>query len=219
MNGPFHSLRDPVVGACVVGLLAVLIHLGTLSNGFVFDDIPAIVDNPVVNGSAPASEAFSRNFWGGRPGYEHVTTWRPLTSIVMRAVWATAPGSSTAFHAASMLLHGLTTALLFLLVAAWLGAPEAWVAALLFAVMPTHVEAIAGAVSLAELLTAAFYVAGLWAFWSALEHGHPIRWLAACACFFAALLSKEHGITWPAAAAVLYAQRFVEHRQAPNRVP
>ena len=54
-------------------LLAAVAGIVVIDAGFVYDDPSALVDNPVVNGAAPAWEAFVRDFWG-RPASHGFTS-------------------------------------------------------------------------------------------------------------------------------------------------
>ena len=211
-------LRDPATLAALLGLGSVLLHLPVLRNDFVFDDVPAIVENPVVTGEAPVLDAFRVNFWGGRIGYEHVTTWRPLTTLVFRGTYAVAGANPVAFHAVSLLLHGLVVALVLCFFLLWFERlAVAVAAAALFAVLPVHVEALAGAVNQAELLAAALVLSALCAWLRADRVGGTRRalWLAASLALYAlSLLAKEHAVTWPVALGVVLAHRWLVGRRA-----
>ena len=216
--------RDPVVAACLLGLLGVLVHLPAVRNDFVLDDIPAVVENPVVTGAVSGSrvvEAFRRNFWGGRPGYEHVVTWRPLTTLTFALDHAIGGAEPSLFHAVNLLLHGLVVALLSLLVRAWLRDPVAAVfAGGLFAVLPVHVEAVAGVVNRAELIAAACYLGGLAAYATSWRAERRDAWLGlALACFVLGLFAKEHTVTWPGAVLVLEGRRWLAFRRGQAERP
>ncbi len=68
-------------------LLAMLVYMNSMTGDFVHDDIPAIVNNPDVNGANPAGVLglFSNDFWG-----EPMTSprshksYRPLTILLFR---------------------------------------------------------------------------------------------------------------------------------------
>ena len=66
--------------------LSLLVYLNTLWGDFVHDDIPAIVNNPDVNGKhSKAMELFSNDFWG--EPMSSVTShksYRPLTILIFR---------------------------------------------------------------------------------------------------------------------------------------
>ena len=66
-------------------LLSLLVYLNTLRGDFVHDDIPAIVNNPDVNGKHSVLELFSNDFWG--EPMSSVTShksYRPLTILLFR---------------------------------------------------------------------------------------------------------------------------------------
>ena len=74
------------------------------------------------------------------------------------------------------------------------GVRVAWIAGLLFAVHPVHVEAVAGLVGRAELLCALATTCGPA---RSCEAGSPRRILIDL-CFVVAVLSKEQGMLFPA---------------------
>ena len=74
------------------GLIAALLLAGvvggtTIDGGFVYDDVPAILENPLVQGEAPLYEAFGRSFWG-KPLAEESFIYRPLPSLLWRLLWS-----------------------------------------------------------------------------------------------------------------------------------
>ncbi|MBT9559765.1 MAG: glycosyltransferase family 39 protein [Myxococcales bacterium] len=200
--------RDPIILAALVFGLAVLVHLEVVLGDFVMDDVPAVAENPVVMdsgaGLAPLSDVLSRNFWGSRPGYEHVTTWRPLTTLSFRvnALFGSGPAG---FRVVNVLLHGLVAGLVVLLGARLSGSARlGLLAGLFFAVMPVHVEAIASTANRSELLTAAFVIGTLLALRRTFLDGEGRTTAVAVVCFAAALLSKENAILVPGFAALLW---------------
>jgi tetratricopeptide (TPR) repeat protein len=218
-------LRDSVVAGCLIGIASALLHFGTLDNDFVFDDIPAIVENPVVNGqndSNAIGAAFTTNYWGNRPGFESLTTWRPLTSLTFQFDhWIHGP-NPVAFHAVNLMVHALVVCLVFIFVFTWIGRRSvALVAAGLFAVMPVHVEVIAGAVNRAELLAAAFYLGAtiLYLLAGARQKDTKQAYLftGTLLCFALGLLTKEHVITWPAAIAIIEGAKWIRFRENPSQ--
>ncbi len=211
---------DPVVVATLLGLLGVLVHLPALKGDFVFDDEPAVVENPIVRGEAPWTHAFRRNFWGGRAGYEHVVTWRPLTTLGFRAQWSLVGEAPFSFHALNLLLHGLVVALLYGVIRLWFRSPSAAVfGAGLFAVLPVHVEAVAGVVNRAELQAAAGVLFATLAFLRGIRPGSQNNlWLGLALIGFAfGLLSKEHAIIWPFVLLVVWGYRWAAWRSEPRR--
>lgn len=171
-----------------LGLLALVVHAPLLGNDWVFDDVPAIVENPVV-ASGGLFEIFANDYWGGRRDYAHVTTYRPVTTASFRAERLLLGVNPAAAHGLNVLLHALAVLLVAALVRAWGGSRIfALVAGAWFAVHPIHVEAIAGVVNRAELLAFVFSVATLLA-WR--RERAPVAWLF----FGLALFSKENAVT------------------------
>ena len=66
--------------------LALLAYANTLWGDFVHDDIPAIVNNPDVNGAnGNVFDAFSNDFWGEpMASVKSHKSYRPLTILVFR---------------------------------------------------------------------------------------------------------------------------------------
>ncbi len=160
-------------------LLSVGVYANTLVNGFVSDDLPQIVENdalrmPVV-----------KMFW---EPYSTDGAWRPVAVLIHAANLAVSGLSPVAFHTVNIFLNAAAVVLLYALLLEILGRPRiAFVTALLYAVHPLHVEAVAPAFSRLELLAAAFLFAG----WLLHLRGRP-GWAAAC--FGLALGSKESAI-------------------------
>ncbi len=93
----------PLVLAAVVGVVVIVA-------GFVYDDPSALLENPVVNGTAPAWEAFVRDFWG-RPASHGFTSSRPLMPVLSALIWKLWPSSPLPFHILSATLHVLAVGL------------------------------------------------------------------------------------------------------------
>jgi len=171
--------------------LAILLYCNTLNHGFVYDDRPAIVSNPLVTGSAPLSSLITSDFWGVPLSHtgSH-KSYRPLTSLSFKLDWLLAPGSPSQFHLTNLLLHALVTHLFHTLLLSLLpSSSTALMAALLFAAHPIHTEAVAGLVGRAELLSAFFFLLTLL---THRRHGWSVR---ASLLAAAATLAKEQGVT------------------------
>ena len=151
------------VAAIIV--LAIVAYANALRNGFVLDDIPIIVENPVIRELGNAGTIFTTNYWsrGGGTAVGDPTLYRPLTVLsyaVDYAIWNLSP---VAFHAMNVAFHAAVSVLVFVIAAAVLGSsPAAFAAAAIFAVHPVHTEAVTGVVGRAEVLAAAFFLAAFW---------------------------------------------------------
>lgn len=177
-----------------------------LRGGFVLDDVPAIVQNPVVRGALPAAQAFLRTFWG-RPLSEPPTAYRPLAALLFRGEAALFGLSAPAFHAVSLLLYLALVAALIFVGRALLDRRGACVAGCLFAVCPAHAENVASLVGGADTLSLLLALLSLACLRPALRgEALPrplLRTAGAAALFLLALLAKEGAAPLPAIAAVL----------------
>ncbi len=191
------SRRDVLVARAVVVLLAVLVYAGSLGHGFVYDDETVVQSQEIVR-SHRFAEAFTTPYHRGAGQAVETGLYRPLTILSFAVQHALHDGRPLAFHALNVALHGVASVLVLEL-ALTLSLPilAAGGAALLFAAHPVHVEAVAGIAGRAELLSAVFYLAALLAYARRPGRSRP---LFTAAFSFAALLSKETAITFPAVA-------------------
>src|SRR5688500_12254467 len=89
--------RRPVVAwlSAPVGLvilLAVIAYANSLRNGFVLDDVPIIVENPLIRDVGNAGALFRSHYWslGGSGLMGDSTLYRPVTLLsytVDHAMW------------------------------------------------------------------------------------------------------------------------------------
>jgi hypothetical protein len=86
--------------------------------------------------------------------------YRPLTTVSFAVDWFIGRGLPWVFHAMNVLEHGVASVLVYLLLAELAAPAAAFAGALVFAVHPVHVEAVANVVGRAEVMSAIFY---LWA--------------------------------------------------------
>jgi tetratricopeptide (TPR) repeat protein len=125
---------SPVAWGALIVLLAVLVYLPTLRNGFIWDDETYVEENLALR-----SLDGLRGIWfelGVVPQYYplvHSTFW------VEYHLWGVRP---IGYHAVNMLLHAASAVLLWRLLVR-LGLPGAWLAGALFAVHPVHIESVA----------------------------------------------------------------------------
>lgn len=193
----------PRASALALLLLAVVPYLNALTAGFTFDDEVVVRDDPRLASPARVGEIFTSGHFGAP--LATAKNYRPvllLTFAVQRWTTGTDP---LPFHAVNVLLHAATT----LLLAAWLlglGMPRApsLAAAALFAVAPTHAEAVTGVVGRFELLVAVLVFSAALLFRRATD-GPRLAWLpysGALVAFLAALFSKENAVVLPGVVAL-----------------
>jgi len=208
----------------VVTAAAVAVYANSLSGGFTFDDPYVARDDPFLT-TGRLGDVFDRAYWpettrteaGGRPAdvplgpaSREGMTYRPLTTLTYAVSRRAFGDGAFPLHLGNVLLHAGVCVLVLLLARRILPTEAGAVgAALLFAVHPVHVEAVAGIVGRAELLAALAWVGALtWgASRTARAAGAPV---AAAGVFLLALagsLAKETAATVPLAlAALLHAE-------------
>jgi len=185
--------------------LAAVVYVGSLANGFAWDDVPLIEDNALVHSASGVWRAFGVPYWPPPHG-GHL--YRPLVTASYALDWLIAPWRAWWLHGVNIAWHGAASAAVALLAQAWAGGSAGWIAGALFAVHPVHVEAVANTVGRAELFAAFF---AMLAVWLAIERdnllGSTVAWALA-------LLSKENGAVVPALIGVAWVLGF---RRPPGR--
>jgi len=176
--------------------LAVLLTLAALApilgNDFVNLDDPAyVVHNPVVRSLSPGNvaEAFQRTFLGN---------YQPLTIVAYALVYALFGPAPAAFHAASLLVHGANVLLVYSI--AFLLCRRsfaAFVAAALFGVHPLHVESVAWASALKDVLYTFFFLLALRWYTLYVLASKPRHYALALGAFLLSLLCKGQAVVLP----------------------
>lgn len=171
--------------------LAAAVGAPALLNGFVYDDVMIVRDNPAVH--ALSLQPWVASYWpvGG--------LYRPLTIQLFQLQWLAGGGSPLLFHAVSLLLAALVAWCAWRLFRHWLPEGAALAAACLFAVHPVHVEAVANVVGQSELLVALLALAAVERFLAWRDEGRldlPRR-AALVALTLLGILSKETGFVIP----------------------
>lgn len=176
---------------------------GTLENGFIaLDDGVYIAENSLVLSGLSASgvrSAFSMRGEDHPGSYFHPLTW--LSLMLDAELFGPGPRG---FHLTNLVLHALTAALLLVLLeratqGLW---PSAFVA-LLFALHPTQVEAVAWAAERKTVLSGLLGVVALGLYGLYAQRPSLVRYLGAAAFFLASLLAKPMLVAFPALALLL----------------
>lgn len=190
----------------LIALLAVLVYLPTLRNGFIWDDETYVEENMALR-----TWEGLRGIWfelGLVPQYYplvHSTFW------IEYHLWGVRPAG---YHAVNMLLHAASAVLLWRLLVR-LQVPGAWLAGALFAVHPVNVESVAWVTERKNVLSCLLALGSIWAYLRfAPPEGRPAaddtargqwRYYAlALALYVAALWSKTVTASVPAVLLVIY---------------
>jgi hypothetical protein len=194
----------------LVVLVAGAVFAQTVSFEFVYDDLWVVRNNPRLHSLAHWPEILIAPWWTHG-------LYRPFTSLTLAVNWVLGAGKPAGFHLVNLLLHALASALVFVLATRWLPRAGALAAALLFAVHPVHVEAVANVVGRAEVLATVCLLGAALLY---LRHGDLVRttdrghWgtaLGVLGLVLLALASKESAFAAPALLLVL---DWVREREA-----
>jgi protein O-mannosyl-transferase len=195
--------------AILLALVAIVPYLPTLGYDFVYDDVPFIARNDRLETATVRDDLLDRTTMAG--GESFPGTYRPLRTFAFALDTRVAGKTPWLFHAANVFLHGVATALLYLLLSGMLAeAGAAFYATLLFAIHPAAIEAVAWCSSRDNGLLLVFFLGAL------LLHRRAREGAAfgagAVLCFALALLAKEMAATFPALA-------LVHDRTVPGSAP
>ncbi len=202
----FRRLGWPAVAL----LLGLLCFANSVRNEFTYDDNSIVRANPRIRSLTDFREIWLTDWWRERAEDEPLADpardrlYRPLTLFSFALNYALHEARPLGYHVANVLLHAAVCLLVWSFTRRLFEDEAiAGVAAVLFAVHPVHSEAVAGIVGRGEILAAGFMLLGLL---TLLPRGRPAgvkRTLLAGPLFFAALLSKETAVCFPAVALVV----------------
>lgn len=194
--------RERLLLALIVAS-SILVYVRSLSGDFVFDDMTGIVTNPAIGTWEYVRRAFTNDVWWFRdPRYlPQSLYYRPVMQLWLAANYHLFGLHPIGWHVAKIALHAVAVALCFGVARLiLLDNPAALVAAMLFALMPSHAEAIAWISALPQLLATVFELAAMWCFIE--RRRRPIAgWCGALALYALAQLSFEGAILFPLAIA------------------
>ena len=169
----------------LVVLVSILVYGNAVQNGYVLDDGPVVVRNPIVHSLDGLWQAFTEPYW---PPPSAGGQYRPLGTVSYAIDWVASGGDPRWLHATNVLWHAGAALLVWFLAVGMLAPAAALIAALLFAVHPVHVEAVANVVGRLEPMATVFVLGAL------LAHRNRSWWAAVL--FALGLLAKESAVTF-----------------------
>ena len=181
-----------------IACAAMLVYSNALSNGFTYDDIPAIVENPAFVGFPDLLRIWLTPYWPG-PDAQALGLFRPLTTTLFALEWWAGSGTPLVFHFTNLLLHALASVFVYRLLRQCMEWRSSTAAALLFAVHPVHVEAVANSVGQAELLSACLVLIAVISYSARPQDAEVGPWhrLLLGSLFLGGVLCKENAIVLP----------------------
>jgi tetratricopeptide (TPR) repeat protein len=137
-------------------------NLGALACRFVFDDRVLLVENDSmhIHSLSQLAHIWKSGYW---PDARGLQLYRPVSQTIWALAWAAGGGTHPVlFHALGLAAGVAVVLLLYRFLLAVKTPPRAaFIAALLFALLPIHTDATTSVVGSAELLAAAFSLAAL----------------------------------------------------------
>jgi protein O-mannosyl-transferase len=187
-------LTQPWCVAVILSLLTALLFLPAITCDFVvYDDAAIVYENPVVSQGLTA-EGF---IWAWQ--FKAPTGYCPLTLLSHMLdvqLWGLNPAGH---HLTNVILHALTTAMLFLALRRLTKrAGVSAVATLLFAVHPLRVESVVWVAERKDVLSGLFFALTLYTYASYASRRTPWRYALVTLWLILGLLSKPMLVTTPA---------------------
>jgi tetratricopeptide (TPR) repeat protein len=218
---------SPAWPLAIVVALTALLYLPALGNDFVnWDDDDYVFRNPRLREHSLAglgSYFVERDAHGAWSLPNVQGNYHPLTMLslgldaalsgldVPKAADRETDIHAAVFHLTNVLWHLANTALVFLLIAAWLsaapddraprtvGTPTSWrvpfFCALLFGTTTLHVESVAWVAERKDVLYTFFFLLALWLYTRYVRAPRALTYVAVLGAFIGALLSKGQAVT------------------------
>lgn len=206
MTAPGSPLRDTRSAYLIVGVVAALVYLNSLGNLFAYDDVHIVETHEAIQSLETLPGALTTPYWPTAYGRE-LGLWRPVTTALFGVQYVVSGGSPVFFHAVNIVAHVGATLLALMLFLELLSLPAAFAGALVFAVHPVHVEAVANVVGFSEIISTCALLAACLVH---LRSGDRSGWKEALLVGLLYALgfgAKESGVTLPGLIFLLDAAR------------
>ncbi len=170
-------------------LISFIAYLPVLHNGLInWDDNVYIINNPLLQ-SINLKEVFSQNIGGN---------YHPLTILTLAVEYHFFGLNATGYHAFNLLLHVFNIILVFYTIYFLSNkSAVALVASLLFGIHPMHVESVAWAAELKDLLYTFFFLASYIFYLKYLKDFKRTFYVFALVLFLLSILSKAMAASLP----------------------
>jgi protein O-mannosyl-transferase len=172
-------------------LLTLVCYANTLTNGFVYDDKPQVLNNPYVKNWSYLPQIFGTTVWSFVGAAGNTNYYRPMMTFTYLILWQVFGPLPYGFHLLSIALH-LATALMVFFTGRRIFRDHriAWCAGLFFAAHPIHTEPVAWIAGIPDLELGFFFLLAVWIFASDERLGWRQQ-VGLMVIFSLALLSKE----------------------------
>lgn len=209
---PHPSVPEPPTALCsrrafwlagLVFVVVVAVFLNGLEGAFVFDDEPSIIGNRSIRELQNIRDTFS-------PPVDSTTRGRPLANFTLALNYAVSGLAPWSYHAANILIHAFSAAVLFgvmrrtLLLPAlrpqFSGAESGLALAIagLWAIHPLQAESVTYVVQRVESLAGLCYLLTLFCFIRSVDSSRTARWqIASVVACFLGVSCKEIVVSAP----------------------
>lgn len=198
-RAPFRAPR-PWFLLCAVIVVTILSYVPVLGAPFVWDDHHLIEDSQLIQELHPLRDYFGQSFWQSDELGRGRAYYRPLTILSLAVDHQLYGDGAGGYHLSNLLVHVLSTALLFrLLCARGASGPAAAAGTALWSLYPRLTEAVAWISGRTDVLATCFVLAAL------LVQSRPgvARRFACGLLLFLGLLCKEVALAGVATVLVL----------------
>jgi len=192
------TAKHRLLAGAILAAITFAVFSGSLANGFVYDDSPQIIQNAFIQNPHLWKRIFTGSVWsfqGGRTNF-----YRPLQFACYWILYRIGGPNPALFHLLNLLLYVASAGLVYRLARELFDSEVvAFAGALLWALHPVHVEAVAWISALPDVAFAFFTLLALLCFLRAEQAGgkrHQYHALAILA-FFVALFFKEMALSFP----------------------
>ena len=204
--------RSRRLAPLVAAVLAFAAYAITLGGTYVYDDVVIVHEDPRVLKPGLWYQLWTKPYFVRSVDQ----LYRPLVSMSFAVQNWLHGDRPWVFHLVNILLHAGAAAAVAMLGIRLGGPAVGFIAGVLFAVHPVHVEAVAGLVGRSELLCLLATLIGILIF---LRSGPTNAWriTGITICFVVAVLSKEQGILFPLLLVAAEPLRDVDRRSPAER--
>jgi hypothetical protein len=193
--------------AIASALLALALYAVCIGGTYIYDDVAVVRPE---HDDRLADPTQWKRYWTESYNQGVDNLYRPLVSMSYALQWKIHGDRPWVFHLINVLLHAGVSACVADFARRMIGMRAAYMAGLLFAAHPIHVEDVANIVGRAELMSALGVFGALILF---LRPITPRRAVAIVGCFVLSLLSKEQGMLLPLLLLILW---FLQRRFQPR---
>jgi len=211
------SKRTYLLMSLLIVAVSIAVYFNTLLNGFVYDDIPQVLENPWITNIKYIPDMFSKSVHGFQQNDPGLNYYRPvmhLLYLLNNYIFGLKPWG---FHLTNIMFHAGVSVLIFIILFNILRQRSIaiispshsfrseifnglfsipFAAAMLFATHPIHTEAVTWVAGIPDLSFSFFCLLSLFLYIKSREAFHG-RYLLSLVSFAIALFCKEAAVTFP----------------------